>query len=189
MAIYTRTGDKGTTSVWGGRRVSKADRAIEASGSIDELTSWIGYVALHTADRDITGELEKIQGDLYQIMAKIAGADIPIAFLVDRTKDFEQKIDHITAALPPLDSFILPGGTVGSSHFHILRVVTRTAERRVVSLRTHTIIVAYLNRLSDLFFTFARAQSKSTERRVGRLRNNREKGNTSKGRVSRKRTA
>lgn len=189
MAIYTRTGDKGTTSVWGGRRVSKADRAIEASGSIDELTSWIGYVALHTADQDITGELEKIQDDLYQIMAKIAGADIPIAFLADRTKDFEQKIDRISAELPPLDSFILPGGTVESSLFHILRVVTRTAERRVVSLRTHTIIVAYLNRLSDLFFTFARAQSKSTERRVGRLRNNREKGNTSKGRVSRKRTA
>lgn len=188
MAIYTRTGDKGTTSVWGGRRVSKADRVIETSGSIDELTSWIGYVALQTTDRDIAGELEKIQGDLYQIMAKIAGADIPIAFLEKRTKEFERTIDYITTKLPPLTSFILPGGTAESSLFHILRVTARTAERRVVSLESHTIIVAYLNRLSDMFFTFARARSKNTERRVGRLRNNREQGNTGKGRVSRKRT-
>ena len=153
MTVYTRTGDKGTTSLFGGKRVSKASDQIEAVGAIDELTTYVGYVGLQVTGYRLQDSLVEIQKDLYRIMSVLGGADIPIAYLKDRTNIFEQEIDNITSKLPKLNSFILPGGTQEASLFHILRVLTRKAERAVVLIKSDAIMVQYLNRLSDLFFT------------------------------------
>lgn len=169
MAIYTRTGDKGTTSLFGGKRVSKASAQIEAVGAIDELTTYVGYVHTLYATRFAIHHLPEIQKDLYRIMSVIGGADIPIAYLGGRTNVFEQEIDIITSKLPKLNSFILPGGTEEASLFHILRVLTRKAERAVVLIKSDVIIVQYLNRLSDLFFTLARKHAKGKEAKIKTL--------------------
>ena len=163
MTIYTRTGDKGETGLFGGKRVSKASAQIEAIGAIDELTTYIGYVHTLYATRFAIHDLPEIQKDLYRIMSVLAGATIPIAYLETRAKDFEQEIDIITSKLPKLNSFILPGGTTEASLFHILRVMTRRAERAVVLIKSDAIIIQYLNRLSDLFFTLARKGAKGKE--------------------------
>lgn len=170
MSIYTKTGDSGTTGVVGGKRVSKASIQIETTGSIDELTTYVGYVNSQFVIRDSSVDLIEIQKDLYRIMAVIAGAITPIAYLSDRTKDFERKIDNITVELSKLTSFILPGGTQKASLFHILRVMTRKTERRLVALNESSEsrielsgIIQYLNRLSDLFFTLARQYAKGKE--------------------------
>lgn len=170
MAIYTKTGDSGTTGVFGGKRVSKASLQIETTGSIDELTTYIGYVREEIKTKREKNLLEELQKDLYRIMAVVAGANIPIVYLVDRTKEFEQEIDNITSKLPKLTSFILPGGTREASLFHILRVMTRKTERTVVELNETSksrvdlpTIIQYLNRLSDLFFTMSRQHAKGRE--------------------------
>src|SRR3990167_3479566 len=102
MPIYTKTGDKGTTALFGGKRVSKADLQVEAYGSVDELTSYIGLVNSN------------------------------IKYLDGRVKDFENKIDEIDKKLPKLTKFILPGGSELSSWFHVLRTVCRRSERSVI---------------------------------------------------------
>ncbi len=169
MAIYTRTGDKGMTGIFGGKRVSKASAQIEAVGAVDELTVYIGYVHTLYATRFAIHDLPEIQKDLYRIMSVIAGANIPIAYLGGRAKTFEQEMDLITSKLPKLNSFILPGGTQEASLFHILRVLTRRAERAVVLIKSDVIIVQYLNRLSDLFFTLARKYAKGKEIKIKTL--------------------
>lgn len=169
MAIYTRTGDKGTTSLFGGKRVSKIDLRIEASGSIDELTTYLGYVELKVKSEKVKVLLKETQRDLYQIMGFVAGAKIPIDNIKTRPKQFEQIIDNYSSKLPKLNRFILPGGTEASALFHILRVICRKAERRAVAafskkLTTNeSAILQYLNRLSDLFFIMARHFGKSKE--------------------------
>ncbi len=169
MAIYTRTGDKGTTSLFGGKRVSKASTQMEAVGAVDELTTYIGFVHTQYGIRNTGYDLVEIQKDLYRIMSNIAGAKIPIVYLSNRTKAFEQEIDVITSKLPKLNSFILPGGTKEASLFHILRVLTRRAERAVVLIKSDVIMVQYLNRLSDLFFTLAREYAKGKETKIKTL--------------------
>lgn len=169
MAIYTRTGDKGETGLFGGKRISKASAQIEAAGAVDELTTYIGYVHTLHATRFAIHDLPEIQKDLYRIMSVIGGANIPIAYLGTRAKDFEQEIDVITSKLPKLNSFILPGGTIEASLFHILRVLTRKAERAVVLIKSDAIIIQYLNRLSDLFFTLARKYAKGKEIKIKTL--------------------
>lgn len=163
MAIYTRTGDKGETGLFGGKRVSKASAQIEAVGAVDELTTYVGYVGLQVTGSKLQDSLVEIQKDLYRIMCFIGGASIPIVQLGKRAKDFEQEIDLITSKLPKLNSFILPGGTQEASLFHILRVLTRKAERAVVLTKSDGLIIQYLNRLSDLFFTLARKGAKGKE--------------------------
>jgi len=169
MTVYTRTGDKGKTGLFGGKRVSKASAQIEAVGAVDELTTYVGYVQALYATRFALHDLPEIQKDLYRIMSVIGGADIPIAYLKDRTNIFEQEIDNITSKLPKLNSFILPGGTREASLFHILRVLTRKAERAVVLIKSDAIMVQYLNRLSDLFFTLARKYAKGKETKIKTL--------------------
>lgn len=168
MSIYTKTGDDGTTSLYGGKRVLKSDPIIEACGTIDELTSFIGLVKsrLKTSDKNKIFLLS-IQKDLYEIMAVLAGAKSPIVDLNQRVKLFEQKIDKIMLQLPKIDSFILSGGTEISAWFHILRIICRRAERRIVSSLTinnqQLTVVKYLNRLSDLFFTLSRWYGRNKE--------------------------
>lgn len=166
MVIYTKTGDKGTTALFGGKRISKADLQIETYGTIDELSSFIGLVnSQNSLTRNSKLTLIDIQKDLYKIMAFLSGADEELKFLENRIEDFEREIDGLDKKLPKLTKFILPGGTELSSWFHILRTVCRRAERNVVHFfsynrsiqqESNILIMKYLNRLSDLFFTFAR---------------------------------
>jgi len=166
MAIYTRTGDKGKTSLMGGKRVLKSDARVEAYGTVDELNSAIGVCLseLTTDNKQLTTvkrELEKIQNDLLDIGSALATPEgAPLAHLVNRPKDFEKLIDRMTEKLPRLTQFILPGGGKAGSHLHLARTICRRAERRVVALletaEIDQAILIYLNRLSDLLFTSSR---------------------------------
>ena len=164
MPIYTCTGDSGTTGLYGGKRLLKSDLQVEAYGSIDELTSFIGLVLNKLINRKDKLFLISLQKDLYQIMAVLSGANIDLKFLFgEKVLTFENKIDELEKKLPKLNKFILPGGTEISSWFHILRVICRRAERNVVRFDNNIIIVKYLNRLSDLLFVMARTYGKNKE--------------------------
>ncbi len=166
MPIYTKTGDGGKTSVFGGQRISKASPQIFACGSLDELSSFIGLAINETGKEKKL--LSEIQIDLYQIMAFLSGANVKISFLNQRVKFIEQIIDDVANKLPKLNRFILPQGSKTSNWFHILRTVCRRAERVVVSYydqekKDNPIVIVYLNRLSDLFFILARKYNQNQE--------------------------
>ena len=161
MPIYTKTGDKGDTGLFSGKRVSKASLRIEAIGTIDELNSVIGFTLsqLTTNNLQLTKELIEIQNDLFVIGAALATPRQKIN-LSKRVKDFEKTIDKMTKELPPLYNFILPGGGVAGSTLHIARTVARRTERRIVALskreKIQKDVIIYINRLSDLFLTMSR---------------------------------
>lgn len=165
MPIYTKTGDLGKTSLYGGIRVSKSDPRVEAYGLVDELTSFIGLVATKIKNKKDRDFMIGIQKDLYQVMAYLSGSKLDLAFLEGEISNFEKSIDQMDKKLPLLRRFIIPGGSETSSWFHILRVLTRKAERQAVSLndKNYKLPVKYLNRLSDLFFTMARIYGKGKE--------------------------
>lgn len=160
MKIYTRTGDSGETSLFGGSRVRKDDPRIDAYGTVDELNSFIGAARAAWPDSPIDKELETVQSDLFDVGAQLAapgserfnGAD-PL-----RVQELEAAIDEMERELAPLKNFILPGGSVAASHLHIARTVCRRAERLVVSLHETELdaTIVYLNRLSDYLFVAAR---------------------------------
>jgi cob(I)alamin adenosyltransferase len=162
--IYTKTGDKGQTSLFGGKRVAKSNLRIEAYGTVDELNASVGYLSELQDNQRINEVLYKVQNKLFNIGSKLA---------VDPAKDFEMplinekdvtllesEIDKMDSEMPPLKSFILPSGHPHGAFAHIVRTVCRRAERRVVALSIESevdpLIIAYLNRLSDYFFTLAR---------------------------------
>lgn len=171
MKIYTRTGDRGRTALFGGGRVSKADRRVEAYGAVDELNAVIGWAAtqVNASERGWQERLEQIQSDLFAIGAHLATPipsgrrrrpalpDLP----VEAIEQFEHWMDEADTTLPPLRAFILPGGNAGGAALHIARTVCRRAEREVVRLDetepVDPVIVKYLNRLSDLLFVAARS--------------------------------
>lgn len=162
MAIYTRNGDYGKTSLYGGKSAFKSDRKIEAYGTIDELSSYLGVVLCqmgkHGEDMRL---LTDIQKDLYLMMGYLAGAPTSLSFIDDQILRFEKDIDLMEATLPPLTHFILPQGCPASSHLHVARTICRRAERQVVALnekvrQQDNPIIRYLNRLSDLLFILAR---------------------------------
>ena len=166
MPIYTRTGDDGTTSTYGGVRKSKSAPLFYAIGAIDELTSFIGLVVGKLNNKKDKLFLSKIQKNLYLIMASLSGSKKDLNFLKLEVEIIEKKIDKLTLTLPQLNKFILPQGTETSSWFHILRTVCRRAERNVVKLKIvngKLKIFEYLNRLSDLFFVMARFYNKDNE--------------------------
>jgi cob(I)alamin adenosyltransferase len=163
--IYTKTGDKGETSLIGGVRVPKHHLRIESYGTVDELNSYIGLI-IDSLNRDNKYSLLfEIQDRLFTIGSALASdpekskMKIPDLHESD-IEALEKAIDQMDDALPALKSFILPGGTVAASHVHVARCICRRAERLVVHLSTETevpeIIVRYLNRLSDYLFTLAR---------------------------------
>jgi len=164
MSIVTKTGDTGETSLFGGKRVKKSDPLIGVIGTVDELNSFIGLVLIKVIDHE-KDFLILIQKDLYQMMAFFSGAKVDLLFLKERVKTIEEKIFNLEKKLPPLNKFIIPTGTELSSWFHILRVICRRTERKVVSLenKKYLLIISYLNRLSDLFFTLARFYNKGKE--------------------------
>lgn len=163
MSIYTRTGDSGTTSLYGGKRISKADCQIETYGLIDELTSFIGLVVTKIKNKNDIRLLINIQKDLYQIMGYLSGAKTDLFFLENKVLTFEKIIDEIEEKLPKLNKFILPRGTEVSSWFHVLRTICRRVERNMVKFKSNILIVKYLNRLSDLLFIMARNYGKNKE--------------------------
>ncbi len=155
MKIYTRGGDRGETSLFGGTRVAKNDPRIEAYGTVDELSSFLGAVS------DVA-EIPAIQSDLFEIGAHLASPGTSRFPGVDasRIEDLERAIDTMESALTPLTTFILPGGSAAAAQLHIARTVCRRAERRVVALEDGSpatqSTITYLNRLSDYLFVAAR---------------------------------
>lgn len=174
MTIYTRTGDKGKTSLFDGKRVLKSDKKVEAYGTIDELNSSIGAAVAFIKLRLINKELEEIQNDLLEIGSSLAVSQtLPVDQLKSRPVEFETLIDKLTKQLPPLNQFILPGGGKGGALLHVSRTIARRAERNIVQLsqkeKIDGTIITYLNRLSDLLFTMARFVNYK-EKPFGKLR-------------------
>lgn len=170
MPIYTKTGDKGDTGLFNGKRVSKASLRIEAIGTVDELNSVIGYAISNIKNKksNIKKELIRIQGDLFEVGSALAHPRGKIN-LSKRTKEFEKQIDVMTKKLPPLFNFILPGGGLTGSSLHIARTVCRRLERRIVSLsekeKIQSEIIIYINRLSDLLLTMSRFVNKKEKKK------------------------
>ena len=171
MKIYTKTGDKGETGLFGGERVSKDSLRISAYGTIDELNSFIGYTITEINDTGVKENLSMIQNYLFTIGSDLATPETEknAKLKIQRTpesfyKEIEKMIDKYDAQLEELRNFILPGGSKSSALLHICRTVCRRAEREVVALKkTVTIgdnIVIFLNRLSDLFFVLSRFENK-----------------------------
>lgn len=164
MAIYTKTGDKGETGLFGGRRVSKSDPLIVANGELDELTCTLGWTRI-MIDAAHMSLIEQIQHDVYLMMGLLAGYESPVEELKTRIEVFEQTIDTVTSDLPELHAFVIPGDTESSARLHIARAVCRRVERALVALQHESevahldVIIRYMNRLSDLLFTLARAQA------------------------------
>lgn len=162
MKIYTRTGDAGKTSLFGGTRVEKSDARIEAYGTVDELNSAIGVVRASAVPPQVESELARVQSDLFEIGAHLASPGTSRFGGVEpaRIEDLERAIDAMENELPPLTSFILPAGSLPGAQLHIARTVCRRAERRVVALEDESgptlSSIAYLNRLSDYLFVAAR---------------------------------
>lgn len=176
--VYTRTGDKGKTSLIGGTRVSKAHLRLETYGTVDELNSVIGVV-IAELDPDLTEHsslivfLQRTQADLFEIGSQLACEDkslrerLPIVH-EDHIAELEVKMDEFSANLPELKNFILPGGSRASAQAHMARTICRRAERLCVAMNDATsstgietppaelVIVRYLNRLSDFMFVLAR---------------------------------
>lgn len=167
MKIYTRTGDAGTTSLVGGKRVSKDSARLEAYGTVDELNSHLGLlISLPATDTPSATFLTQIQNRLFDLGAYLAtdNADnpdlTPRGITQDQIRAIETEIDRLTPDLPPLNSFIIPGGTTAAAQANIARTVCRRAERRLITL-SHTtpvspLATSYLNRLSDYLFTLGR---------------------------------
>ncbi|MBK5272200.1 MAG: cob(I)yrinic acid a,c-diamide adenosyltransferase [Bacteroidia bacterium] len=167
MNIYTKTGDKGTTSLIGGTKVSKSNLRIEAYGTVDELNSCIGLCRDLLKNKKIRKILLEIQDRLFTIGSSLAcdpeketKMKIPDLLEADVVL-LEKEIDKMNEVLPPMKNFILPGGHVSVSSIHIARCICRRAERCCVRLEvdsneSDSIIIKYLNRLSDFLFVLAR---------------------------------
>jgi cob(I)alamin adenosyltransferase len=171
LKIYTRTGDKGDTGLFGGGRVAKTHPRVEAYGDVDELNATIGLARAIELMPRIDEVLVPVQRDLFAIGALLATPDrdkmkkqLEKASIDDqRIAELEHAIDAGDAELEPLKSFVVPGGAPKAAALHVARTVCRRAERRVVALENEEIppiVVVYLNRLSDLLFTLARVANK-----------------------------
>jgi cob(I)alamin adenosyltransferase len=172
MKIYTKTGDKGDTGLFGGGRVPKDDPRVEAYGDVDELNAALGMVRAVEMMPRIDEVIVPIQRDLFSIGALLATPDLEKMHdhlekaQIDegRIRSLEKSIDDCDRELEPLKAFIVPGGTPKAAALHLARTVCRRAERRVISLQQKTeipqIVVIYLNRLSDLLFTLARVANR-----------------------------
>jgi len=167
--IYTRTGDDGTTRLGDMSKTTKTDLRLQAYADVDEANSAIGYaLALSTLDDDVTAVLRQVQNDLFDVGADLSCPVVPepelppLRVLPEYVERLERWCDAYNEPLPPLRSFILPGGTPGAALLHVARTVTRRAERSAwAALQEHTeamnvLTGRYLNRLSDLLFILAR---------------------------------
>jgi cob(I)alamin adenosyltransferase len=171
--LYTRAGDKGETSLFGGQRVAKDNLRVEAYGDIDELNSVIGVAVAFLRQRRPARLLEGIQNQLFDLGAELASegrakrerGGLTFVLSADKVAEVERWIDEYDAKVPPLKTFILPAGSGAAAFLHLARTVCRRAERAVVKLAhseaVNPNIIAYLNRLSDLLFALARYVNKA----------------------------
>src|SRR5688572_28441556 len=165
MKIYTKTGDKGKTALFGGKRVSKADLRIETYGTVDKMNSYVGLVRDQPVNQNRINILVEIQARLFTIGSILATepgtTKVKIPFLIaEDITVLEQEIDAMDASLPPMKSFVLPGGHQSVSFCHVARTVCRRAERLVIALdaqeKIDALVIQYLNRLSDYLFMLSR---------------------------------
>lgn len=166
MAIYTKRGDQGQTSLYDvknaqDKRVSKNSMIINAIGSVDEVNSFLGIVASQIDSADFKDKIYEIQRNLFTVGSILAGAKLQLQR--DKVTKLEKEIDEMEGTLPVLMGFILPGGSKLSSHLHYVRSLVRRAERSLVALPESSVvrlpltdILVYINRLSDYFFMLAR---------------------------------
>lgn len=169
MKIYTKTGDKGQTSLFGGKRVSKADLRIESYGTLDELLSYIGLLRDQEVNKEFEEFLIEIQDRLFTVGAELATAPEkgktkkhPDLFESD-IEVLEKEIDRLNEELPPMKYFVLQGGHQSVSFAHLARCICRKSERLIVALNdvepVSELILKYINRLSDYLFTLSRYMS------------------------------
>lgn len=167
MKIYTKTGDKGTTSLLYGQRVAKNDLRVEAYGTCDETNSMIGLALSYLNKENFQGKeiiekvYHKIQTNLFHVGAELAtpkGKEVKWSVVPSDIEDMEKQIDEWNDQLPELTNFILPGGHPAGAAFHVARTTARRAERCAVTIGedVNPLVLAYLNRLSDLLFVTAR---------------------------------
>jgi len=165
VKLYTRTGDAGDTSLFGGTRARKDDPRVDAYGEVDELNAWLGLARASSIDAELAAELQQLQRDLFALGAqladpadKIAARVTKAALVDDDVTRLERLIDKMEDELPPLRRFILAGGAPAGAALHVARTVCRRAERRIVALdpRVDPVLLRYVNRLSDLLFVLAR---------------------------------
>lgn len=165
MKIYTKTGDEGMTSLVGGKRVKKCCARLDSYGSVDELNSFIGLLVTYITDEVDIAFLQKIQGELFMVGGSLA-TDLSVSearceVTQAMISDIESEIDRLSVLLPPLRSFVVPGGSRAAALAHVCRTVCRRAERCVFALieeggAVEENVAVYLNRLSDYFFVLAR---------------------------------
>lgn len=165
MKIYTKTGDEGMTSLVGGKRVKKCCARLDSYGSVDELNSFIGLLVTYITDEADIAFLQKIQGELFIVGGSLA-TDLSVSearceVTQAMISDIESEIDRLSVLLPPLRSFVVPGGSRAAALAHVCRTVCRRAERCVFALieeggAVDENVAVYLNRLSDYFFVLAR---------------------------------
>ena len=149
--IYTKTGDKGETSLASGQRVAKTDVRIEAYGTVDELNSWIGLLAVTVNEE----RLHWIQNKLFNLGAELS--DAPGEWITETdVRQLEEWIDAMVNETPKQHSFILPAGSEGVCRAHVCRTICRRAERRMIDAKADPIALQFINRLSDCFFVFSR---------------------------------
>ncbi len=165
MKIYTKTGDTGSTSLFGGKRVLKSDLRIDTYGTVDELNSYIGLLRDQQVNAGRKNFLVEIQDRLFTIGSILAtepgNTKVKVPTLVEKDVEMlEEEMDSMDASLPPMRSFVLPGGHPSVSICHITRTVCRRAERLVIALDTvekvEPLVIKYLNRLSDYLFMLSR---------------------------------
>jgi len=178
--IYTRTGDDGTTALVGGTRREKFDLRVTTYGTVDELNACIGMARLHTAEMaELDAMLGAIQNDLFDLGADLATLETaetptvdPLRVVASQVDRLERDIDSLNAALAPLRSFVLPGGSAAAAALHLARTMARRAERLVVELSRRPgesvgeEAMKYVNRLSDFLFVAARAANDNGARDV-----------------------
>ena len=166
MKIYTKTGDRGETSLFDGTRVAKTNPRVAAYGEVDEVQAALGVAAAVGLDRELADMIVTLQRDLFALGARLADPSHRIAPRVskivineDSVARLEGWIDRLEAELPPLRHFILAGGAAPGAALHLARTVCRRAERAMLALGegVEPIVLVYLNRLSDLLFVMARA--------------------------------
>lgn len=165
MKIYTKTGDEGTTSLFGGKRVSKSELRIDTYGTVDELNSWLGVLRDQEVNQKRKAILIEIQDRLFTIGSILAtepeNTKVKIPSLEERDITFlEREMDAMDTLLEPMRSFVLPGGHASISWGHVARTVCRRAERLVIALhhleKVDPLVIKYLNRLSDYLFVLCR---------------------------------
>lgn len=172
MKVYTKTGDKGETSLFGGKRVPKDHHRIECYGTVDEVLSWVGLIRDQEIDEKTKETLKEIQDRLFTLGAELAAdPDKPKLKKPDLLESdvtfLENEMDRMDAELEPMTHFILPGGHTTVSYCHIARTVCRRSERLCIALnrveKIESLIIQYLNRLSDYLFVLSRFLSKKLD--------------------------